>query len=67
MVFHNKVVCWGEYLGKEGEHRGSWRTVYDYELHNSQFSPNIIEIIKTMLMRWVEHLTSVDRKRIKLW
>jgi hypothetical protein len=35
---------------------GGWKKVHDEEFHNVYFSPNIIRMIKSRIMRWAEHV-----------
>jgi hypothetical protein len=40
-----------------------WKKLYNEELHNLYFSPNIIGIIKLMRMIWAGHVARMGAKR----
>jgi hypothetical protein len=42
---------------------GGWRKLHNEELHNLYSSPNIIRMIKSKRMRWVEHVARMEEKR----
>jgi hypothetical protein len=48
-VFENRV------LRTEEEVAGGWRRLHK-ELHNLYTSPNIVRVMKSRRMRWVEHV-----------
>jgi hypothetical protein len=54
-VFENRVlsIIFGP---KEEEGVGGWRSLHNEELHNVYVSPNIISVIKSRRMRWVQHV-----------
>jgi hypothetical protein len=39
-------------FGPKREEDGSWRKLYNDELHNLYSSPNIVRVIKSRRMRW---------------
>jgi hypothetical protein len=41
---------------KKLEGAGGWRRLHDEELHNLYMSSNIIQVIKSKRMRWLEHV-----------
>jgi hypothetical protein len=43
---------------------GSWRNLHNEELHNLFFSPNVIRMIKSNKMRWVEHVPRTERRQM---
>jgi hypothetical protein len=45
------------------EEDGSWRKLYNYELHNLYSSPNIVRVIKSRRMRWVGHVAHLGEGR----
>jgi hypothetical protein len=55
-VFENRVLrrIFGP---KRDEVTGGWRKLHNEELHNLYSSPSIIRMIKSMRMRWAEHVT----------
>jgi hypothetical protein len=42
---------------------GSWRKLYNEELHNFYVSPNIIRMIKSRSMRWAGHVARMGEMR----
>jgi hypothetical protein len=42
---------------------GGWRKLHNKELHNLYSSSSIIRIIKSMRMRWAEHVARMKEKR----
>jgi hypothetical protein len=42
---------------------GGWKKLHNEELHNLYFSPSIIRIIKSRMMRWVGHVARMGEKR----
>jgi hypothetical protein len=53
-MFENRVLR--RIFGLKREEDGSWRKLYNDELHNLYSSPNIIRVIKSRRMRWVGHV-----------
>jgi hypothetical protein len=61
-VFENRVLR--RTLGpKREEGSGGWRRLHNEELHNLHASPNIIRMIKSRTMRWVERVVCVREMR----
>jgi hypothetical protein len=48
---------------KRDEVTGGWRKLHNEELHNLYSSPNIIRMIKSRRMRWVEHVARNGKMR----
>jgi hypothetical protein len=44
----------------EREEDGSWRKLRSDELHSLYSSPNIVTVIKSGRMRWVEHVALME-------
>lgn len=42
------------YIPERAESVEGWRTFHDEELHDFNFSPDIIKMMKSRKMRWVE-------------
>jgi hypothetical protein len=42
---------------------GSWRKLYNFELHDLYSSPNIIRVIKSRRMRWAGHVARMGEGR----
>jgi hypothetical protein len=53
-VFKNRVLR--RIFGPKREEDGSWRKLYNDELHSLYSSPNIIRVIKSRRMSWVGHV-----------
>jgi hypothetical protein len=49
-------------FGPKGEENGSWRKLYNDELH-SLYSPNIVRVIKSRRMRWAGHVARMGEGR----
>ena len=54
-MFENRVLrrIFGP---KRVEVRGEWRKLHNEELNDLYCSPNIIRVIKSIVMRWVGHV-----------
>jgi hypothetical protein len=61
-VFENRVLrrIFGQ---KRDEVMGEWRKLHNEELRDLYSSPNIIRIIKSMRMRWADHVARMGAKR----
>jgi hypothetical protein len=60
-VFENRVLR--RIFGSErDEVTGGWRKLYNEELHNLYSSQNIIRIIISSRVRWVEHILHMGER-----
>jgi hypothetical protein len=50
-------------FGPKREEDGSWRKLYDDELHSLYFSVNIVRVIKLRRMRWAGHVERMEEER----
>jgi hypothetical protein len=48
---------------KKEEDVGGWRILRNEELHNSYTSPNIIRAIKSVRMKWIDHVANMGDMR----
>jgi hypothetical protein len=60
-VFENRVLR--RIFGPKREEDGSWRKLHNDELHSLYSSLNIIRVIKSRRMRWVEHVARMGEGR----
>jgi hypothetical protein len=60
IVFESKVL---KIFGPKREEDGSWRMLYNDELHSLYSSPNIVRVIKSRRMRWARHVARKGEKR----
>jgi hypothetical protein len=60
-VFGNRMlrIIFGP---KRNEIIGGWIILHSEELHNLNFSPNIIRMIKTRKMKWAGHVAHMWRR-----
>jgi hypothetical protein len=61
-VFENRVMR-RIFVPKRDEVTGYWRKLHNEELHNLQFSPNIMRTIKASRMRWAGLVARMGEKR----
>jgi hypothetical protein len=61
-VFENRVLrrIFGP---KRNEVTEEWRKLHNEELHNLYSSPDIIRQVKSMRMRWAEHVARMGEER----
>jgi hypothetical protein len=59
-VFENRVLR-GIFGPKRDEVTGGWTDLHSDELHNLYSSPSIIRMIKSMRIRWAEHVTRMGK------
>jgi hypothetical protein len=57
-MFKNRVLRRIFVLNRE-EITGSWRKLHNEELHKLRSSSNVIRMIKSRRMRWVEHVACI--------
>jgi hypothetical protein len=50
-------------FGLKREEDGSWRQLYNDELHSLYSSPNIVRVIKSRRMRWAGHVACMGEGR----
>jgi hypothetical protein len=59
-VYENRVL---RIFGPKREEDGSWRKLHNDELHSLYPSPNIVRVIKSRRMKWVEHVAHMGEGR----
>jgi hypothetical protein len=59
-VFENRVL---RIFGLKREENGSWRKLYNDELHGLYSSPNIVRVIKSRWMKWAGHMAHMVKGR----
>jgi hypothetical protein len=59
-VSENRVL---RIFGPKKEEDGSWRKLYNDELHSLYSSPNIVRVIKSRRMRWAGHVARMGEGR----
>jgi len=65
-LFENRVLR-RIYGPKKEEVKGVWKRLHSEELHNLYASPDIIRVIKSRRMRWVEHVARMGARSMKFW
>jgi hypothetical protein len=60
-VFENRVLR--RIFGPKREEDGSWRKLYNDELHNLYSSPNIVRVVRSKRMRWAGHVARMGEGR----
>jgi hypothetical protein len=67
-VVENRVLR-GIFGPKKDEVTGEWRKLHNEELHDLYSSPSMIRIIKSMRIRWENHVARMGRRgtRIDYW
>jgi hypothetical protein len=60
-IFENRVLR--RIFGPEREEDGSWRKLHNDELHSLYSSPNIVTVIKSRRLGWVEHVARMGEGR----
>jgi hypothetical protein len=48
---------------KRDDVTGDWRKLFNEDLHNLYFSPNIIKMIKSRRMRWAGHVARMGETK----
>jgi hypothetical protein len=61
-VFDNRVLrrIFGPKIGESTE---EWRKMYNEELNDLFFSPNIVRVVKLKKIRWARHVTGTGESR----
>jgi hypothetical protein len=62
-VFENRVLR-GIFGPKRDEATGEWRKLHNEELNDLYSSPNIIRVIKSIRMRWAEHVARTGKREV---
>jgi hypothetical protein len=57
-VFENRILR--RILGPKREEDGSWRKLYNDELHSLSSSPNIVRVIKARRLTWARHVALME-------
>jgi hypothetical protein len=61
-VCENRV--WWRIFGlKRDEVTGEWRKLYNEELHDLYSSPNIVRVIKSIIVGWAGHVARIGEER----
>jgi hypothetical protein len=64
-MFENRVMrIFGH---KREEVAGGWRRLHNEELHKLYASPNIIRVVKSRRMRWVDHVARMGKMHAIFW
>jgi hypothetical protein len=61
-VFENRVLR--RIFGPKRDEDGSWRKLYNDEIHSLYSSPNIVRMIKSRRMRWAGHMARMGRGEV---
>jgi hypothetical protein len=64
-VFANSVLR--KIFGPKMEEDGSWRKLYNDEIHGLYSSPNIIRVIKSRRMKWAGHVARMGEVFTWFW
>jgi hypothetical protein len=59
-VFENRVL---ETFEPKTEEDRWWRKLHNYELRSLYSSPNIVRVIESRRMRWIEHVVRMGKGR----
>jgi hypothetical protein len=54
-------------FGPKREEDGSWRKLYNVELHSLYSSPNIVRVIKLRRMKWAGHVACMGEVFTGFW
>ena len=65
-VFENRVLR-GTFGAKRDGVRGEWGKLHNEELNDLYFSTNIVRLIKSRRMRWVERIARIEDRRGAYW
>ena len=61
-VFENKVLR-SIFGPRRDEVKGDWRKLHNEELNDLYVLPNIVRVIKSLIMRWAGHVARVGERR----
>jgi hypothetical protein len=64
-VFENRVLR--TIFGPKRDEDGSWRKLRNDELHSLYSSPNIVRLIKSRRMRWLDMWHAWGRGKVFTW
>jgi hypothetical protein len=64
-IFENRLLR--RIFGPKSEEDGSWRKLYNDELHSLYSSPNIVTVIKSRRMRWAGHVARMGEVFTVFW
>ena len=60
-VFKNSILR--RIFGPKRDENGEWRRFHNEELHSLCRSPNIVRVIKSIRLRWAEHVARMEEGR----
>ena len=65
-MFENRVLR--RIFGLKGDEKsGEWRKLHNEEMNDRYYTPNIVRVIKSRIMRWVGHVARMGEKRGLYW
>jgi hypothetical protein len=53
-VFENRILR--QIFGPKRDANGGWRRLHNEELENLYCSPNIVKVIKSIRLKWADHV-----------
>ena len=61
-VFVNRILR--RIFGPKRDANWEWRRLLNEEFHSFYFSPNIVRVIKSRMLRWAGHVARMEESRI---